>query len=189
MLRISSLLVVLLATQGRLSTDSRPEGVAAILKQHLLWLESGGKAGVRADFRGMDLENFPLPLTFGFPADGLLLSSGVVLRDADLRQADMRFARMRGIDLSNSNLQRARLNQSDLRRVALIDAELREADLSNANLAGADLRRANLNGAIFAGADLTSADLSGAKCATKEQLAPATIDADTKLPAFEICPQ
>src|ERR1700739_2574205 len=52
------------------------EDLREILKQHKLWLESGGKAGVRASLQGADL-------TFGNAEQGHLL--GPELRRANLR--------------------------------------------------------------------------------------------------------
>jgi len=181
--------IVVLVLQGIAVPDTRPDGLGEMLKEHSLWLQSHGVSGVRADLRGMDLENFPPRPTGGVPSKDLLLSGGVVLRGVDLRQADIRFARLRSVDLSGANLQYARFNETDLRRATLVDSDLQHADLSKANLAGADLRGSNLNNAVFAGTDLSSADLTGAKCLNKEQVAGAKIDIDTKLPTFEDCPE
>jgi len=55
------------------------------------------------------------------------------------------------------------LRGADLSDAMLSEANLRGADLSNANLVGADLSEANLCGADLQGADLTGADLTGAR--------------------------
>ncbi len=76
------------------------------------------------------------------------------LRDADLYDADLRGANLRGADLYGANLRRADLYGADLR-----GADLRRADLYGADLRGADLRDADLYDADLRGADLRGADL------------------------------
>ena len=61
-----------------------------------------------------------------------------------------------------ANLIDADLRGANLRGSNLIDASLRGADLSGANLIDANLRGASLRGASLSGADLRGADLSGA---------------------------
>ncbi len=52
---------------------------------------------------------------------------------ANLREADLRSARLLWADLTGANLTEADLRQADLRRANLIGANLREADLRYAN--------------------------------------------------------
>jgi uncharacterized protein YjbI with pentapeptide repeats len=177
-----------LQTVGAPTNTAKVLNLADILREHSLWLASQGNAGTRADLRGASLETLPAGTNrLGPRSVDLILSGGVVLRNVDLRQADIRSARLRAIDLDHANLQGARFNETDLRWAILSDANLQGADFSQANLAGADFRRANLNQAKFAGADLTSADLTEAKCLTAQQLVGAKTDANTKLPKFEDC--
>ena len=71
---------------------------------------------------------------------------GSDLSEADLHEANLRWANLSGADLRGANLH---------------EANLRWANLSGANLSGADLREADLRWANLRGADLSEADLSG----------------------------
>ncbi|EDS2449522.1 pentapeptide repeat-containing protein [Salmonella enterica subsp. enterica serovar Hvittingfoss] len=84
------------------------------------------------------------------------------LYGADLRGADLRDAYLRGADLRGADLRDAYLRGADLRGADLRDAYLRGADLYGADLRDADLRDADLYGADLYGADLRDADLYGA---------------------------
>lgn len=81
---------------------------------------------------------------------------------AYLRGAELRGARLGGIDLFEANLVGADLRGADLGQANLSNADLRGADLSGANLVGVDLSDANLSGAALGGANLIGADLRGA---------------------------
>ena len=61
------------------------------------------------------------------------------LQDANLRNAELRNAILKGTNLENANLREA-----NLRGASLYRANLREANLIDANLENADLRGANL---------------------------------------------
>ena len=76
-------------------------------------------------------------------------------------RADLRGAKLRGVDLSEANLSEADLRGADLSGANLREAKLRIADLSGANLRGVDLSEANLSGANLRGADLRGASLRG----------------------------
>ena len=65
-------------------------------------------------------------------------------------------------DLRDANLREADLRGSDLHGANLSGADLREADLHGANLHGANLRGSDLHGANLHGANLCVADLRGA---------------------------
>ena len=73
-------------------------------------------------------------------------------------------ANLNEADLSGANLRGANLNEANLR-----GADLRGADLSRANLSGANLRGANLSGANLSEADLSGANLSGADLSEAKQ--------------------
>ena len=66
------------------------------------------------------------------------------LRDAYLREADLRQA-----ELSFTNIQGANLGRADLQKADLSFTNLQNANLRNANLQKADLSGANLQGAIL----------------------------------------
>jgi uncharacterized protein YjbI with pentapeptide repeats len=82
----------------------------AILKDHRLWLESGGKQGKRAILEGANLQ------------------------DANLQGADLGGANLQGASLLDASLWGANLGGAHLR-----GADLRAAYLGGANLRGADL--------------------------------------------------
>src|SRR5680860_203999 len=73
--------------------------------------------------------------------------------NADLSDADLCNANLRGADLRNANLSNADLSGANLSGADLPDANLSNADLSGANLSVADLRNA----------DLSDAELNSAK--------------------------
>jgi len=79
----------------------------------------------------------------------------------NLRRANLRQAKLSGMDLRNKNLRGARLAGADLREANLEGADLRDADLSGANLREANLRNARLGGALLEGTNLRDADLTG----------------------------
>jgi uncharacterized protein YjbI with pentapeptide repeats len=128
------------------------------------------------------------------------------LSDADLSYANLSYANLKGADLrrvlligaysigadlsfaklSGANLGGANLGGADLSYTNLSDAYLRGADLSYTNLKLANLSNARLYYADLSGADLNLADLSGANLSTarnltREQLAKACGDKNTKL--------
>ena len=86
------------------------------------------------------------------------------LRGADLRNADLRCANLRGADLSGAKFGQADLRGADLHGADLSGADLCCADLRGADLRGAYLRGADLSDAYLGYADLSGADLSDVKC-------------------------
>jgi uncharacterized protein YjbI with pentapeptide repeats len=91
---------------------------AETLDQHRVWLESGGKEGVRGDLSGVNLAGSDL--------------TGVNLQGAQLNKAVLR-----GADLSMANLRGASFVEADLRDTNLLGAEFSGANLMGANLYGA----------------------------------------------------
>ena len=110
-----------------------PNQLREILTQHVLWLDSDGFQGRRANLPGMSLTRADL---------SAVNLAGANLFEAELRGANLTWANLWGADLRGANLSGA-----DLTGAHLDGAELREADLRGADLDGADLRTANLTGA------------------------------------------
>ncbi|EGM4801900.1 pentapeptide repeat-containing protein [Salmonella enterica] len=73
---------------------------------------------------------------------------------ANLRDADLCDANLRGANLCDANLCGADLRGANLRGANLCGADLRGANLRGANLCDADLRGANLRGANLCDANL-----------------------------------
>jgi hypothetical protein len=82
--------------------------------------------------------------------------------EADLSEANLRWANLSEANLFKANLSGANLFKADLSGANLSKADLRWANLSGANLSGTGLSKANLSGANLFGADLSKADLSKA---------------------------
>jgi uncharacterized protein YjbI with pentapeptide repeats len=134
---------------------------------------------------------------------------GTNLSGANLREAYFRRAKMSESNLSLSDLHGVNMSEADLSGADLRNSNLEEADLSWADLRGANLRPirrdvegsteddddsdeywegTNVTGTNFCGADLRGADLRGMDLSKTrglsiDQIAVATIDADTKLPS------
>ena len=107
-------------------------------------------------------------------------------RPFDLERADLKGHWLQDEDFRDANLKLANLSDADLSYTNLSDAYLRGADLSYTNLKLANLSNARLYYADLSGADLNLADLSGANLSTarnltREQLAKACGDKNTKL--------
>ena len=73
---------------------------------------------------------------------------------ADLRGANLRWAKLIRADLRGADLSGANLRGANLRWAKLIGADLRGTNLIGADLSGADLIGANLRGADLSEADL-----------------------------------
>jgi uncharacterized protein YjbI with pentapeptide repeats len=84
----------------------------------------------------------------------------IYLNGADLRDTNLRSAKLQGADLRRVNLNGAHLADSDLRGAKLSEATLVGADLRGSNLNRADMSHATITG----GADLTDATLIGPSC-------------------------
>lgn len=90
------------------------------------------------------------------------LLSHAHLRGANLMQADLTGANLQGADLTQAALYEAILGGADLQGADLTQAVLYESSFDGANLQGANLTEANLYNAILRGANLQGADLTQA---------------------------
>jgi len=93
---------------------------------------------------------------------------GADLKEANLDWATLRGCELRGVYFNKAQLRGANLENADLRGSDFSAADLTEAYMVNANLEQAILRKsnlckANLKGAILEDADLAGADLTGTK--------------------------
>jgi uncharacterized protein YjbI with pentapeptide repeats len=88
--------------------------------------------------------------------------SGANLQNADLEEANLRGANLQGANLQNADLEQANLQDANLQQANLSDADLQEANLQNANLQNANLRSADLEDANLQGTNLDGANLQGA---------------------------
>jgi uncharacterized protein YjbI with pentapeptide repeats len=93
--------------------------------------------------------------------------SGTVLSGMDLREADFRKAQLQDVYFNSTNLEGADLREAGLQGADFRDANLRGADLTRADLRGAHLKRVDLREATLEKTDLRYAallhsDLSGA---------------------------
>ncbi len=147
--------------------------VRAMAAQHQLWLESGGKEGRRAAFRGDRFRRADF--------------SGLFLPEASFRGADLRGVRFRAANLSRVDFAEADLTSVDFSQALLDGASFQRAQLSHANFSNiggqeadfsqcegvgtnfnaarlewAVLREAQLSEADFRQANLTKANLRGA---------------------------
>ena len=84
------------------------------------------------------------------------------LSDLDLRNANLRSARLSRVDFSRSKLKGADLSSTVLQGAIFNEADLRNVDLSNAEMRGAILFRAKLQGADLSGSALQGANFYSA---------------------------
>jgi hypothetical protein len=110
-----------------------------------------------------------------FLSEANLISKGSValLRDADLRGADLSGVYLRSADLNGAKLSSADLSDADMSRISLSYAtmaftKLTNADMVRANLEGANLSGADLSGANLIGANMSDVDLRGASASYAE---------------------
>ncbi|MDP6788728.1 MAG: pentapeptide repeat-containing protein [Rhodospirillales bacterium] len=153
-----------------------------LLDDHGIWLQSGGKEGVRADLEGRDYYGATLnraDLTRANLQDVILTDANCMratFKEADMTKADLSHGNFGGADFS-----RARLRSAVLAGTNMKGADLRGADLTEADLRGASLRDADLTDTVLVGADVKGADLRDAEGLTQDQLTKVRADAATRL--------
>jgi len=121
------------------------------------------RAGLRLDFRGVDLPHAQL-------LDADLSNAmfhharlpGANIANADLTDALFDYSDLSGAQFRNVSCHRTRFFAADLSEAMLQDAELPIGSFHCANLSGANLRMANLYQATFQDAVATGASLEGA---------------------------
>ena len=88
----------------------------------------------------------------------------ILLKYASLPNSELPYRLLlRGANLQQADLSSSNLAHIDLRGTYLAGAHLEDADLEGANLKGADLSGAYLGGADLSGSNLTDVDLSNAE--------------------------
>ncbi len=93
------------------------------------------------DLRGEDLRGLKFELDY-------VKRKELDLAGTDFRGADLRGARMQGIELREADFQGADLRGAKLQKASLVGANFEGADLRGASFRGANLKDANLEGAI-----------------------------------------
>jgi len=111
------------------------------------------------DLSGVNLSNRDIPL---------IDFSGVCLRRAILREANLSCAILKGADLRKADLYESHLSAADLSKADIRESNLGSTDLACTFFCEADLRNASLNAAHiyrtnFRDANLAQADLMGAR--------------------------
>lgn len=134
---------------------SRSTELAEIINSHRQWLESGNKAGKRADLSGAQLD-------------------GANLANCDLSGALMQGASLVNADLSGSKLVHTNFNDANLKDAKLTGANLLLTDFTGADLVNADLSKSGFSsekelgrtkrGPSFRDTNLKNGNLSEAYC-------------------------
>ena len=167
------------------------ETVVSMLKDHQLWLSSGGKEGKQAVFTGYDLSGldsdyaearYIVPPFWEKNLSKIDLSysnlSGLYFREVNLSQADFRGANLKnahfyqatlykadfsGADISEAYIEESSLNQANLTKTDLSKTRIAYSHLEDANLQDANCRETNFQRAQLRGANLHGADFYGAR--------------------------
>ena len=119
------------------------EAFDRLFAQHLSWVLSAGKSGVRADFGGAALDGANL---HAHTLDGAVFARAA-LRRAELRRARLRGADFSGADLTDADLRGARLDGACLRGAILLRTRLESSAAAAAaiDLAPSQLRQARVD--------------------------------------------
>lgn len=168
---------------ARTGADVAGFDVGVFVGAHVVWLQTQGADGQRANVQGMDLAGADLART---------VLANATFREADLSDAslaearldggDFRYAKLDAADMRGANLGVAQLRHAKMRLTNLEGAILRGADLSGADLRGALLAGADVKGAVMISTDLSGTDLSQVDNMSQAQADRAITDMKTKLP-------
>jgi uncharacterized protein YjbI with pentapeptide repeats len=123
-----------------------PSELPQIVKEHQLWLSTGGKEGKRAKLNGADLGNAALTTRFSLERVNLerAVLEGVSFGNSDLTDGNFRGAELRRAAFGTTTLRRTNLREADLQNANLEQAQ----SLLSTQLAGADVAGAKLPEAI-----------------------------------------
>ena len=162
----------------------------SMLKDHQLWLSSGGKEGKQAVFTGYDLSGldsdyagagYIVPPFWEKDLSKIDLSnsnlSGLSFREVNLSQADFRGANLKnthfywatlfdadfsGANISEANIEESSLVQANLTKANLFKTDIAYSYLKDANLQDANCQNTNFRHTKLQGANLYGADFRGA---------------------------
>ena len=144
---------------------------AKTMEEHIMWLVSNGKEGIRAvfddqivtraDFKGKNLTQASFKMADISGSD----CSGANFSAADMRNGDFSFC-----NFKEANLALSRLRHAKLKKTQFVEANLRGVDFSGADMAGATFPDADMAQVVLLEADLSDADLSQAKNLTQAQI-------------------
>ena len=163
----------------------------SMLKDHQLWLSSGGKEGKQAVFTGYDLSGldsdyaearYIVPPFWEKNLSKIDLSysnlSGLYFREVNLSQADFRGANLKnthfywatlfdadfsGADISEAYIEGSSLKQANLTKADLSKTYIAYSDLRESNLQDANCQETNFQRTQLQGANLHGADFYGAR--------------------------
>jgi uncharacterized protein YjbI with pentapeptide repeats len=161
--------------------------LAEILKKHAEWLKDADLDNPKFVKDGNGNPKFANDPRRANLCEADLIGAdlrGKVLAGAHLERADLRGADLRGAWLFLAHLENALLENTDLKGTYLFLAHLDNADLVGADLPKAHLGFADLTGADLRAADLTGADLTGAQV-SKAKLAGVYLTGAIYAPASE----
>lgn len=162
----------------------------AIVDQHLLWLETDGQEGKRANFRGLDLsgEEFPAVQLSQASFRNAILDgahfNGTLLEEADFSEAhchdtvfencimlralfsrgDLQGAKFRHCHIEKGNFLQAKAPTVHFHDCHLLAANFREAVLSGADIARSELHQATLRSVVMQQARIKDSTLAEADC-------------------------
>ena len=165
--------------------------VISMIKDHHLWLSSGGKEGKQAVFTGYDLSGldsdyaearYIVPPFWEKNLSKIDLSysnlSGLYFREVNLSQADFRGANLKnthfywatlfdadfsGADISEAYIEGSSLKQANLTKADLSKTYIAYSDLRESNLQDANCQETNFQRTQLQGANLHGADFYGAR--------------------------
>ena len=163
----------------------------SMLKDHQLWLSSGGKEGKQAVFTGYDLSGldsdyaearYIVPPFWEKDLSKIDLSysnlSGLYFREVNLSHADFRGANLKnthfywatlfdadfsGADISEANIEESSLVQANLTKVNLFKTAIAYSNLEDTNLQDANCQETNFQRTQLQGANLYGANFYGAR--------------------------